>query len=100
MLNSEESNLTIDENGNKRWRNKNGKLHRVGGPAVETTNGAKYWYQNGRRHRIDGPAFEYANGNKDWLLRDKFYRNKEDFFKALTDEEKEIALFSQDFHNA
>jgi len=52
MLNSEESNLTIDENGNKRWRNKNGKLHRVGGPAVETTNGAKYWYQNGRRHRV------------------------------------------------
>jgi hypothetical protein len=99
MLNSEESVLTIDKNGTKRWRNKNGELHRVGGPAIEYSDGNKSWYQNGLCHRIDGPAFEYTDGSKLWYLAGKFFENKEDLFDALTDEEKEIALFSEDFHN-
>jgi hypothetical protein len=99
-MRDEESVLRIDENGTKRWSNKNGELHRVGGPAVEYGGGAgKIWYQNGKRHRIEGPAFEYMDGSKLWYLAGKFFENKEDFFDALTDEEKAIALFSKDFHN-
>jgi hypothetical protein len=96
----EKSILFIDKYENKEWRNKSGKLHRVGGPAIEYVNGNKFWFQNGERHRIDGPAIEYHYGDKDWYIRNKFYHNKEDFFNALTDEEKAIALFSEDFHNA
>ena len=36
----------------------NGKLHRIGGPAVEN--------KNGERHRIDGPAIEYPDGDKEY----------------------------------
>ena len=76
-MRKEESTLTINKNGDKFWRNKEGKLHRIDGPAVEYGNGAKHWYQNGVLHRT-----------------------KEAFFEALTDEEKYIALFSEDFLNA
>jgi len=100
-MRDEESILTIDGIGIKRWRNKNGELHRVGGPAVEHGGGdGKIWYQNGERHRIDGPAFEYIDGSKLWYIRDRPFETKEDFFDALTDEEKSIALYSEDFHNA
>jgi hypothetical protein len=52
----------------------NGKLHRVDGPAIEYTGGAKYWYLNGKRHRVDGPACECANGTKEWWLNGKYHR--------------------------
>ena len=61
--------------------------------------GDKSWYQNGERHRIDGPAIEYSNGNKFYFLRGQHFETKEAFFDALTDEEKEIAIFSEDFFN-
>ena len=138
--------LTIDENGDKYWRNKegelhridgpaaeysdgrkewhkNGKLHRIDGPAIECSDGRKEWYQMGKRHRIDGPAAEYSDGDKFWCQNGKIHRidgpaaeyndgtkewyignerfeSKEAFFEALTDKEKEIALFSEDFLNA
>jgi len=99
-MRDEESILTIDNKyGNKQWRNKNRELHRIDGPAIETTNGTKYWYQNGRLHRIEGPAIEYKDGIIHWYLAGKQFKNKEAFFNALTDEEKEIALYSEDFHN-
>ena len=31
-------------------------------------NGDKYWYKEGKCHRIDGPAIEYFNGNKSWWI--------------------------------
>ena len=46
----------------------NGKLHREGGPAIESANGSKHWYKNGQLHREDGPAVEWANGYKCWYL--------------------------------
>jgi len=59
----------IDEDGNKRWFNKDGKLHRDNYlPAVEMTNGHKAWYINGVRHRGNGPAVEYANGSVKWYM--------------------------------
>ena len=99
-MREEESTFTIDENGDKFWKNKEGKYHRIDGPAVEYRNGDKSWYQNGKQHRIDGPAVEWNNGDRDWYLRGKYFESKEAFFEALTDEEKSIALFSEDFLNA
>jgi hypothetical protein len=75
-MHNEESILSIDEYGTKRWRNKMAKLH-----------------------RIDGPAVEYGEAKR-FYLRGKYFKTKEAFFDALTDEEKSIALFSEDFHNA
>ena len=72
----EESTLTINKNGDKFWKNKEGKYH-----------------------RIDGPAVEYGEAKR-FYLRGKYFKTKEAFFDALTDEEKSIALFSEDFHNA
>ena len=121
-MRKEESTLTIDKYGTKQWRNKDGEFHRIGGPAYESHNGDKGWFTKGRFHRIDGPAVEYGNGNKAWwqngklhridgpavyngelkqfYLRGEYFKTKEAFFEALTPEEKEIALFSEDFHNA
>jgi hypothetical protein len=77
----------------------NGKLHRIGGPAVICSDGCNHWFQNGKLHRVDGPAIEYKDGDIHWYLAGKEFKNKEAFFEALTDEEKSIALFSEDFHN-
>ena len=46
-----------------------GELWRLDGPAIEYTCGYKSWWKNGKKHRIGGPAFEgfgyiawYENG--------------------------------------
>jgi hypothetical protein len=46
---------------------KEGKLHRIDGPAIEYKNGTKFWYLKGLRHREDGPAVEYSDGRKEWF---------------------------------
>jgi len=117
----DESILEIDENGNKEWW-KNGELHRLDGPALESICGTKEWYQNGLRHRLDGPAIEYASGSKFWFqydklhredgpavihfddskefwLNDRLYKTKEKYFDNLSDEAKTKCLFSKDFLN-
>lgn len=68
-------------NGDKKWYI-NGKLHRENGPAVELTNGNKHWYINGIRNRIDGPAVEYADGHKSWYILGYFF-NKKPTFKDM-----------------
>src|SRR5271170_341509 len=60
-------------NGIKIWY-KNGKRHRIGGPAVEFSDSTKHWYENGLRHRIDGPAIEFNNGRKMWYENGKCHR--------------------------
>ena len=67
----------IDRAGNKIYRNESGKLH-----------------------RLDGPAIEFADGRKGWCKNGRTFKNKDTFFKALTEKEKEAALFSEDFLNA
>ena len=49
----------------------NEKLHREDGPAVEYSDGYKKWYLNGKLHREDGPAIEYSDGYKKWYLNGK-----------------------------
>jgi len=117
-----ESTLIIDKYGTKRWKNAEGLLHRLDGPALEGTDGNKCWFQNGLRHRLDGPAIEFPSGVKEWWINgvihredgpasisasgikwwylDGFsYETKEDYFNALSDEAKAKCLFSEDFLN-
>ena len=116
----DESYFEVDELGTKYWKNKKGLLHRINGPAMEYSSGSKHWYKDGKRHRLNGPAVEYIGGHKEWYqngLRHRLdgpsyihssgtkywykngalFKNKESFFDTLTEEEKEIALFSEDF---
>lgn len=51
----------IVNNGIKYWYNKDGKLHRENGPAIEYPNGDKEWYKDGKKHRLNGPAIETKN---------------------------------------
>ena len=94
-----ESTLTIDRYGNKKWINAKGLFHRLDGPAVERFNGTKEWWENGDLHRLDGPAKEWANGTKEWRIEGWLYKKKEDYFNALPDEAKAKCLFSEDFLN-
>jgi hypothetical protein len=54
---------------------KNNKFHREDGPAVEFSNGSRYWYINGIRHRDDGPAIELSDGYKEYWLNGEYYKN-------------------------
>lgn len=63
--------ISIDYLGNKRYFNKSGQLHRLGGPAVVYADGIKCWWQNGQRHRTDGPAIERVNGGNEWYINGK-----------------------------
>ena len=56
------------------WRNLEGKMHRLDGPAIEYSDGYKAWWVNGQLHRIDGPAVEYSEGNKEWWVNGKLHR--------------------------
>lgn len=53
---------------------KEGKFHRLDGPAVEEDKGGKNWYKEGFLHRLDGPAVEKANGDKEWWVEGKLHR--------------------------
>ena len=53
------------------------KLHRRDGPAVEWSDGEKWWYVDGKLHRLDGPAIEWPNGSKEWWVEDKQLNTKE-----------------------
>ena len=67
--------------GDKCWY-QNNKLHRLGGPAIEYTNGGTVWFIHGKYHREDGPAIEYANDDKAWMLNDKRYFDNKAFQAA------------------
>ena len=57
------------------WRNPETKeFHRLDGPALELSDGTKYWYVEGKRHRLDGPAIEFSNGTKYWYVEGKLHR--------------------------
>jgi len=85
--------------GSKVWY-ENGILHRLDGPAaIDVAYGSMCWLKNGKLHRVDGPAFKDKHGRKEWHRNGVQYANKEDFFESLSEEEKKLALFSEDFIN-
>ena len=47
----------------------NNQFHREDGPAIIYPYGAKVWFKNGRRHRLDGPAVENnADGENEYWI--------------------------------
>jgi len=71
------STLSINRDGTKYWKTLNGSLHMEDGPAIEWSNGDKWWCVNNLRHREDGPACEYSDGRKYWYLSGIEYTEKE-----------------------
>lgn len=62
-------NLTIREgDGLSVYRNHDGELHRVHGPACTTTSGFEMWYLNGKLHREDGPAISGPGIPPTWAI--------------------------------
>jgi hypothetical protein len=51
-----------------------GKLHRIGGPAIEYEDGEYEWWLNGNRHRLDGPAVNRLSGVKLWYKHGNYHR--------------------------
>ena len=68
-----EYNVKVDKDGTF-WYNKNGKRHRLDGPAVERSDGYKVYYVDGKRHRLDGPAMECSDGTKQYYMNGKLHR--------------------------
>jgi len=75
--------------GDRVWINYKGRRHRDNGPAVERIDGTKYWLKNGKFHRLDGPAIEYSNSDSDryWYIEGERY-TEEEFKEISTEVEK------------
>lgn len=58
--------IETDRFGTTRYRNRDGQLHRIDGPALEWYSGTQEWYKNGVLHRTDGPAVMRAGDSKEW----------------------------------
>jgi len=47
-------------------------------PAIECSNGSKWWYKEGKLHREnDKPAIEWSNGSKEWWKEGKRHRDND-----------------------
>ena len=67
----EKSEMHINSDGTKVWRNAQGQVHNEEGPAVIYNDGSQAWYIHGGRHRENGPAGIYADGEKSWRIDGK-----------------------------
>ena len=86
------SQMEIDRNGTKIWRNPHGQYHCEDGPAVEGTDGTKYWFINGRCHREDGPAIEFSNGKISWFIGGEQYSFDEWLNKLQISDKEKVML--------
>ncbi len=67
--------VNVNEDGIHWYKDPEMKIrHQIGGPAVECSNGDKFWYIDGNIDRLDYPAVEWANGDKEWWVDDKLHR--------------------------
>jgi len=60
-------------NGSYKWC-LHGEKHRLDGPAVYSKDMVKEWWVNGELHRTDGPAVEYEDGTKYWYVNGMCHR--------------------------
>lgn len=74
--------LYMTNSGIRLWY-KNGKKHRLNGPAGVDVEGNSWWCYNGLIHKIDGPAFIWANGNKDWYVNGFKYDSYFEYLVAV-----------------
>ena len=58
---------------------------------IEYASGNKSWLKHGKRHREDGPAVEYSNGEKYYFL-ENFQYSEEEYWKKIK-ELKKCKLF-------
>jgi hypothetical protein len=65
-----DSTKSINQYGDKIWKNEIGEYHRLDGPAIIRKNGSQYWYINDKSHRLDGPAYIGADGTQEWWIHD------------------------------
>lgn len=65
------------DHGETAWFNKQGKFHRIGGPAQEFDNGDKVFYVNGKRHNEEGAAIQLADGRNLFFLNGKEMTEKQ-----------------------
>lgn len=56
-----------NDKGYECWT-KNGKAHRLYGPAIVHPDGSKYWMNQGLFHREDGPAIMRSNLTCSWYI--------------------------------
>ena len=68
------SKIESNKSGTKHYLNDEAKPHRLDGPAIEISNGAKFWSINGIDHRNIDPCFEWSTGEKRWRLKHKSHR--------------------------
>lgn len=54
---------------------KNGKLHRLDGPAIDLVPEQQEWYKDGERHRVGGPAFVYNDPKYPSLSKQEWWQN-------------------------
>lgn len=59
------------------YHDRDGKLHRVDGPAIFFVSGGHQYRINDLIHREDGPAVQYDNGTHGWFLNGKHYTEAE-----------------------
>ena len=81
-------NFYSDRTLNKYYKNEFEQYHRKDGPAIEYTNGTKYWYKNGIWHREDGPAIVYTDGRHQYYLGGSPY-SKKDYWEEIEKNKKE-----------
>ena len=72
------------------WQN--GQRHRKDGPAIIYSNGMKEWWRYGQRHRIDGPAMIWPLGEVAWFLENAAYDTFEKWAKDTPISDEEIAF--------
>lgn len=58
--------------------------------------GISDYYKDGKLHRIDGPAYNFPDNRGDFYLNGMIYHSKESWFNDLTEEEQLKALFNID----
>jgi hypothetical protein len=64
----------VDERGNVFYEDRDGRLHRIDGPASEWLDGTKFWFRHGKLHRDNGAAVEWGHGGKEWWIEGKRFR--------------------------
>jgi len=80
MSASEEARIGVD--GVIEWRDENGELHRVGGPARVFPSGREEWFRHGRLDRAGGPAVIHApaaiypDGRRIWFIEGEKIREE------------------------
>lgn len=67
--------------GREEWY-QDGRLHRVGGPAIVHADGSAEWYRDGWLHREDGPAIVRPGGHEEWYLHGQRFDSEDDHQNA------------------